>query len=248
MDGEAAGDYEEFSRITPFRSDRAPIRPTVDAPAAANQRHPPGPCHCSICGKRGTGVAIRHGWVEAQIRKSRRSGAARIFDLRGSDRHADCAIRPCRTDRTYRRHARTGRSATAGTAAWIGAIARTSFDLRLFGNRRRRGTRILVRAVDAAGPALSLAERARRLIEGRDGALVAFGPDGTLLHATAAAAQRLNAETSLEQIKDKAESGRSGTGGYFDAGLSHFTRRRVGDLRADRRRDGIDGAQIRCTR
>ena len=66
-------------------------------------------------------------------------------------------------------------------------------------------TAILVRAVDAAGPALSLAERARRLIEGRDGALVAFGPDGTLLHATAAAAQRLNAETSLEQIKDKAE-------------------------------------------
>jgi PAS domain S-box-containing protein len=64
---------------------------------------------------------------------------------------------------------------------------------------------ILVHALEPAGPAISLAERARRLIEDRDAALVAFGPDGALLHANAEAGRRLNAETSLAQIKDKAE-------------------------------------------
>jgi len=66
-------------------------------------------------------------------------------------------------------------------------------------------TGILVRAVDAAGPTLSLAERARRLIEDHADAIVAFAPDGTRLHATAEARRRLVAELSLTQIKDKAD-------------------------------------------
>src|SRR6185503_18746420 len=66
-------------------------------------------------------------------------------------------------------------------------------------------TGILVRAVDAAGPTLSLAERARRLILDRTDAMVAFAPDGTLLHATAEAARRLSPDLTLAQIKDKAD-------------------------------------------
>jgi PAS domain S-box-containing protein len=43
---------------------------------------------------------------------------------------------------------------------------------------------VLVVAVEPAGPALPLAERVRRLYEGTDLAVAAFGPDGTLIHAT----------------------------------------------------------------
>ena len=78
---------------------------------------------------------------------------------------------------------------------------------------RSRRPRILVRAVEAAGPTLSLAERARRLIEGRDGALAAFGPDGTLLHATAR--RRTTAERRRRRSngsRTRPRSGRSATG------------------------------------
>lgn len=71
-------------------------------------------------------------------------------------------------------------------------------------------TAILVRAVEAAGPSLSLAERARRLIEGRDAPIAAFGPDGILLHATADAAEQLNGGVIKERLtlpdaKDRAD-------------------------------------------
>jgi PAS domain S-box-containing protein len=50
-----------------------------------------------------------------------------------------------------------------------------------------------------------LPERARRLIEGRDVAMAAFGPDGALLHATAEAAQQLKGDERLSDVQDRAE-------------------------------------------
>ncbi|MET0277986.1 MAG: PAS domain-containing sensor histidine kinase [Pseudorhodoplanes sp.] len=72
---------------------------------------------------------------------------------------------------------------------------------------------ILVRAVEAAGPALSLAERARLLIEGRDAAMAAFGPDGALLHVTSQAAERLNGDVTLSDVQDEADTWILGDGG-----------------------------------
>jgi PAS domain S-box-containing protein len=66
-------------------------------------------------------------------------------------------------------------------------------------------TAILARAVEEAGPSFSLAERARRLIEDRDAALAAFGPDGTLLHATIEATQQMKENEPLSEVKDRAE-------------------------------------------
>jgi signal transduction histidine kinase/PAS domain-containing protein len=59
------------------------------------------------------------------------------------------------------------------------------------------GSAILIAATEQAGPQLSLADRARRLIEGSDDAIAVFATDGTLLHATPAAAHRMAGATSL---------------------------------------------------
>jgi PAS domain S-box-containing protein len=56
---------------------------------------------------------------------------------------------------------------------------------------------ILVVAVEPAGPALSLAERVRRLYEGTDLAVAAFGPDGTLIHTTPEGDAKLGGATTL---------------------------------------------------
>ncbi|HTV27654.1 MAG TPA: HAMP domain-containing sensor histidine kinase [Xanthobacteraceae bacterium] len=59
---------------------------------------------------------------------------------------------------------------------------------------------ILVVATERAGPSLSLAERVRRLFPDGSTALAAFTPDGALLYANAAAAQRLNGTSSLSAL------------------------------------------------
>jgi signal transduction histidine kinase len=59
---------------------------------------------------------------------------------------------------------------------------------------------ILVVATGRAGPSLPLAERVRRLFADGVDAVAAFAPDGTRLHANAAALQRLNGTTSLSAL------------------------------------------------
>ena len=59
---------------------------------------------------------------------------------------------------------------------------------------------VLIVAGEAAGPALTLGERVRRLFaDGRD-AIAAFGADGTLVHANAAACARLAGATTLSAL------------------------------------------------
>ncbi len=59
---------------------------------------------------------------------------------------------------------------------------------------------VLVAAAEPAGPALTLSDRVHRLFA--DGALTVavFAPDGTLLHATAAARKRLDGTTTLSAL------------------------------------------------
>jgi signal transduction histidine kinase/PAS domain-containing protein len=59
---------------------------------------------------------------------------------------------------------------------------------------------ILVAATEPAGPALTLHERVRRLLDGHDEALAVFAPDGTLIHANAAALARLDGATTLSAL------------------------------------------------
>lgn len=68
---------------------------------------------------------------------------------------------------------------------------------------------ILVIATEAAGPALSLGERARRLFDGAPGAIAVFSADRTLLHATSEARQRVGnivtlASLDAESLADEA--------------------------------------------
>jgi signal transduction histidine kinase len=58
---------------------------------------------------------------------------------------------------------------------------------------------VLVAAAEPAGPALSLAERVRRLF-GDDDPLAVFAPDGALVHATAAARAQLGEANSLSAL------------------------------------------------
>ncbi len=64
---------------------------------------------------------------------------------------------------------------------------------------------ILVAAIEAAGPRLTLGERAHHLIEG-NGAAAAFTADGTLLHATPAAAHHISSTASLSDLGDGVET------------------------------------------
>src|SRR6195256_6462291 len=56
---------------------------------------------------------------------------------------------------------------------------------------------ILVVALEPAGPALPLAERVCRLFDGTGAAVAAFGPDGTLIHATPEGRARLGGAATL---------------------------------------------------
>jgi PAS domain S-box-containing protein len=67
---------------------------------------------------------------------------------------------------------------------------------------------ILVTAAEPAGPALSNAERVRRLFEGLDESFAVFGLDGSLLFASPSASSVLGARASFEQL---------GIGGLLDA-------------------------------
>ncbi|MGE3147086.1 MAG: histidine kinase dimerization/phospho-acceptor domain-containing protein, partial [Pseudorhodoplanes sp.] len=57
---------------------------------------------------------------------------------------------------------------------------------------------ILVVAAEPAGPTLPLRDRVRRLLEGHDVPLAAFGSDGTLLYATDAAARNLGSRNTID--------------------------------------------------
>ena len=59
---------------------------------------------------------------------------------------------------------------------------------------------VLVVAVEAAGPELSLAEQIRRLDFGAAAAIAAFAPDGTLLFATAEGQRRLGGSATIDAI------------------------------------------------
>jgi PAS domain S-box-containing protein len=59
---------------------------------------------------------------------------------------------------------------------------------------------VLVAAMEPAGPALTLAERSRRLYEGAGAAVAAFTPDGNLIHVTPEGRARLGEATSLAAL------------------------------------------------
>ena len=66
-------------------------------------------------------------------------------------------------------------------------------------------TAILIAAAESCAPVLTLAERARRLIES-DEAVAAFDPDGNLLHATPSAVRHLDGATSLADVNASGET------------------------------------------
>jgi PAS domain S-box-containing protein len=59
---------------------------------------------------------------------------------------------------------------------------------------------VLVVAMEAAGPPLTLAERIRRLYDGSGLAVAAFAPDGALIHATPQASARLGGAKTLAAL------------------------------------------------
>ena len=63
-----------------------------------------------------------------------------------------------------------------------------------------RESAILVVAIEAAGPRLSLEEQLRRLVAGSNAALAFFSPDGKLLHRTALAQTRLGSANTLAAL------------------------------------------------
>jgi PAS domain S-box-containing protein len=59
---------------------------------------------------------------------------------------------------------------------------------------------VLIVAMEAAGPTLTLGERVRRLFADGKAAIAAFGPDGTLVHADATTSTWLHGATTLSAI------------------------------------------------
>ncbi len=59
---------------------------------------------------------------------------------------------------------------------------------------------VLITATEPAGPALTLSERVRRLFPDRQDAIAAFGADGALVHANAAAQARLGGAKTLSAL------------------------------------------------
>ena len=76
---------------------------------------------------------------------------------------------------------------------------------------RAFGPAVLVASTEMARPALTLADRARYLIEG-GGAAAAFGADGTLLYATAQAEPHISRAASLRDLGDEIETLEVGDG------------------------------------
>jgi len=89
---------------------------------------------------------------------------------------------------------------------------------------------VLVMATEAAGPALSLAERVRRLGLDADAAIAAVTPDGAILFATAAATRRLAGATTVDVIKANALCATAAAAGAAagDTGVGPATVRRIG--------------------
>jgi PAS domain S-box-containing protein len=59
---------------------------------------------------------------------------------------------------------------------------------------------VLIIATEAAGPTLTLSERVRRLLADGEDAVAAFGPDGTLIYANAAAEALLGSAATLSAL------------------------------------------------
>ena len=89
---------------------------------------------------------------------------------------------------------------------------------------------VLVAAAEAAGPALSLPERVRRLGLPPDIAFAAFAPDGALLFATPEGQRRLGAATSIAAIAgDTLAAAAVAAGGAAGAtSIGPMTLRRIG--------------------
>jgi signal transduction histidine kinase len=80
---------------------------------------------------------------------------------------------------------------------------------------------ILVVATERAGPSLPLAEQVRRLFADSADAVAVFAPDGTRLHANAAALQRLNGTASLSALGIDALAARALRDGHAN-GVAHM--------------------------
>ena len=78
--------------------------------------------------------------------------------------------------------------------------------------RTAAGPAILVAAAEPFGPALTLSERTRRLVDGADSAIAAFASDGTLVFAAPQALQRLRGARSLSAVDAGTETLRIGEG------------------------------------
>ena len=87
---------------------------------------------------------------------------------------------------------------------------------------------VLVVAAERAGPELALSERVRRLLAGCETPLAVFAPDGKLIHATPAAAARLDGATSLAALGAAALAADAVQTGHAEAEIAQ------GPIAADR--------------
>ena len=87
---------------------------------------------------------------------------------------------------------------------------------------------VLVVAAERAGPELALSERVRRLLAGCETPVAVFAPDGKLIHATPAAAARLDGATSLAALGAEALAADAVQTGHAEAEIAQ------GPIAADR--------------
>ena len=95
---------------------------------------------------------------------------------------------------------------------------------------------VLVVAAERAGPELVLNERVRRLLAGCDQPVAVFAPEGKLIHATPAAAARLDGATSLAALGAPTLAADAVRTGHAEAEVAQ------GPIAADR--IGSDGATV----
>jgi PAS domain S-box-containing protein len=89
---------------------------------------------------------------------------------------------------------------------------------------------ILIAATEQAGPELSLAERVAYLLAGTEGAVAAFGPDGTLIKATVAAQAHLAGARTLAAIGAEALAAGADSHAERDSVAGTLTLDRVGTV------------------
>jgi signal transduction histidine kinase len=89
---------------------------------------------------------------------------------------------------------------------------------------------ILIAATEQAGPELSLAERVAYLLAGTEGAVAAFGPDGTLIKATVAAQAHLAGARTLAAIGAEALAAGADSHAERDTVAGTLTLDRVGTV------------------